>query len=95
MGQCLQGQIMRGIHFSAATAFCPRFVCLVLTLQKNTIMAQEKIDLENKVMNQNELPDSYQDEIREYFKKVQQTKNAQEEFYQFFEIISPSLRVKV
>lgn len=68
---------------------------LIATISKKKTLQQHKVDISNTVMNSICLSNENQDLIREYLNKTQYNKDKQEEFDQFLEQISPSLKVRV
>jgi hypothetical protein len=64
---------------------------LVGNLSAKSTAIQEQLDQANTVMESIELEDEIQEEIRMFFNKTQSTKEAQVEFSDFLELISPSL----
>lgn len=68
---------------------------LVGNLSAKSTAIQEQLDQANTVMESIELQDEIQEEIRMFFNKTQATKEAQVEFSDFLELISPSLQLKI
>ena len=68
---------------------------LITALEQKTKNYQEKLDLANTAMKNIFIPPDLQDDVREYLQKTQQTRDNQEEFDLFLELIAPSLKNRV
>lgn len=53
------------------------------------------MDTANTAMNNMHIPDTIQDEVREFMIYIQATQDQQEELQKFLQMISPSLKQKV
>ena len=67
---------------------------LVSQLSMRDTRRQQNLDEANSVMQQMELEEDSQAEIREFMQKTMATKEKQDEFDIFFSIIAPSLKQK-
>lgn len=68
---------------------------LIATFQFKQMERQKQLDNANNIMIYIDLKQEKQWEVREFIAKTQATKELQQEFDQFFEIISPSLKVSI
>lgn len=70
-------------------------ITLLIELNEKSIQWQKKKDNANNVMDYIQLSYNKQEHIREYLLKTSDTKQKQDEFDTFFDLISPSLKVRV
>lgn len=67
----------------------------ISTLSRKTQEYQKTLDETNTVMKDVELNEGLQEEIRDFFQKTIHTKQKQEEYDIFLDMIAPSLQIKV
>ena len=68
---------------------------LITQIGRKESRYQHVFDTANTAMSNIRLPENLKEEIRTYFKKVQNTMSQQRELNEFFEQISPSLKLDV
>jgi hypothetical protein len=68
---------------------------LVNQLDARDAARQEKLDNANTVMNNLQIDEDTQIQVREYYQKTQYTKELQAQFDEFLDLIQPSLKIKV
>lgn len=68
---------------------------LVQLLQRKKSNYQEKLDAANSVMAVEKIPHYLQEDVHDYLRSTQETRDNQEEFDKFLDQIAPSLKVKV
>lgn len=68
---------------------------LIELLERSKTERQERLDTANTIMANIGLPDSVQDDIREFFTKSLVTREQQEELDKFLDQLSPSFKVQV
>ena len=64
-------------------------------MDKKDIDFQESLDNANTAMHSLEIPDTIQDDIREYLMSVNESKTQQQEMKDFMDSVSPAIRIKV
>ena len=100
IGPVNKSEIMAAVAMLVASLFINlnlfgEMAGLVANFSLEKTIKQEKIDASNSVMFHIGLDDSDIIEVSSYFKKTSTTKDKMDEFDQFFDTISNSLRLKV